>query len=68
MGLLNKIYGLVQAERCLFNIFCDDKFERSEADRRMLHKFNGKVKTVMFIHDIIDHALVTIEKFAAKLG
>ena len=26
MRLLNKIYGLVQAGRCLFNIFCDDKF------------------------------------------
>ena len=31
MGLLNKVYGLVQAGRCLFNIFCD-KFEQSEAD------------------------------------
>ena len=32
MGLLNKIYGLEQARRCLFNILCDDKFEQSEAD------------------------------------
>ena len=28
MGLLNKIYGLVQAGRCLLNIFCNDKFEK----------------------------------------
>ena len=35
MRLLNKIHGLVQAGRCLFNIFCDDKLEQSEADRRV---------------------------------
>ena len=27
MGLLNRIYGLVQAGRCLFNIILDNKFE-----------------------------------------
>ena len=31
MSLLNKIYGLVQGERCLLNIICDDKFEQSGA-------------------------------------
>ena len=35
MGLLNKIYRLVQAGRYLFNIFCDDKFEQSDAGRRV---------------------------------
>ena len=25
MGLLNKIYGPVQAGRCLVNMFCDDR-------------------------------------------
>ena len=30
MGLLNEIYGFVQARRFLFNITCDDKFEQSE--------------------------------------
>ena len=33
MVLLNKIYGLVQAGRCLFKFFFDDKFEQLEADR-----------------------------------
>ena len=28
MGLLNKIYGLIQAERCLFNIICDNRFKQ----------------------------------------
>ena len=40
MGLLNKIYGLVQAGRCLFNIIYDDKFKQSEADRRVFRKFD----------------------------
>ena len=35
MGLLNKIYGLLQAGKCLFNIFYDHKLEQSEADRRV---------------------------------
>ena len=35
MGLLNEIYGLVQEGKCLFNIFCDETFEQSEADRRV---------------------------------
>ena len=35
--MLNKIYGLVQAGRCLFKIFCDDKFEQLEADRFVFH-------------------------------
>ena len=40
MGLLNEIYGLVQAGRCLFNIICDDRFKQTEADRRVFHKFD----------------------------
>ena len=27
MGLLHNIYRVVQVGRCLFNLFCDDKFE-----------------------------------------
>ena len=51
MGLLNKIYGLVQPGRCLFNIFCEDKFEQSEADRRVFRKFDdGGVEMVVFMH------------------
>ena len=59
MGLLNKIYGLVHAVRCLFNIFCDDKFEQSEKDRRVFRKFDdGEVEIVVFMHvdDILAHA------------
>ena len=33
---------------CLFNIFCDDKFEQSEADRRVFCKFDdGEVEMVV---------------------
>ena len=59
MGLLNKMYGLVQAGRCLFNIFCAFKFEQSEADRRVFRKFDdGEVEMVVFVHvaDILAHA------------
>ena len=58
MGLLNKIYGLVQAGRCLLNIFCDDKSEQSDADRRVFRKFDdGKMEMVVFVHvdDILAH-------------
>ena len=41
MGLLNKIYRLVQAARYLFNIICDDKFEQSEANRHVFRKWRG---------------------------
>ena len=43
MGLLNKIHGLVQAGRYLFNVICDDKFEQSEAVRRVFRRFNDGV-------------------------
>ena len=69
MGLLNKIYGIRQAGRCLFNICCDDKFEQSEADRRVFCKFDdGEVEMVVFVHldDILAHAQVAMERFAAK--
>ena len=71
MGLLNKIYGLVQAGRCLFNVICDDEFEKSEADRRVFHKFNdGEVEMVVFVHmdNILAYAQATIERFAAEFG
>ena len=70
MKLLNKIYGLVQAGRCLFYIFCD-KFEQSEADRRVFHKFDdGEVEMVVLMHvdDILAYAQATMERFAAELG
>ena len=70
MGLLNKIHGLVQAGRYLFNIICD-KFEQSEAVRRVFRKFNhGEVEMVVFVHmdDIFTHAQTTMERFAAELG
>ena len=71
MGLLNKIYGLVQTGRGLFNIFCDDKFEKSEAGRRAFRKFHyGELEIVVFMHvdNIPAHAQVTMEKFTAELG
>ena len=71
MGLLNKIYGLVQARRCLLNIFCDDKLEQSEADRRVFRKFDGgEMEMVVFMHvnDILAHAQATMERFTAELG
>ena len=67
---MNKIYGLVQAGRCLFNITFD-KLEQSEADRRVFGKFDdGKVEMVVFVHmdDILVHAQATTESFAAELG
>ena len=70
MELLDKIYGFVQAERCLFYIFCDDKFEQSEADRRVPHKFDsGEVEIVVSMHvdNILAYAQATMERFAAKL-
>ena len=71
MGLLNMIYGLVQAGRCLFNIILDNKFEQSEADRRVFCKFdNGEVEMVVLVHmdDILPPAQATMERFAAELG
>ena len=71
MGLLNNIYGLVQAGRCLFNIFCDDKFEQSEADRRVFHTSDDReVEMVIFLRvdDILAHAQATMERFVIELG
>ena len=71
MGLLNKIYFLVQAGRCLFDIICDDKFEQSEAEGRVFRIFDdGEGETVAFVHmdDILTHAQTTMEKFFAELG
>ena len=71
MGLFNKIYGLVQAGRCLFNIFCDDKFDQSEMNRRVFRKFDdGEEGMVVFMHvdGILVHGQATMERFAAELG
>ena len=60
MGLMNKIYGLVQVGRCLFNTICD-KFEQSEADRRMFGKFDdGEINIVMLCTWAT--ALLTLER------
>ena len=70
MGLLNNIYGLVQAGRCLFNMFCD-KFEQSEPNRCVFRKYdNGEVEMAIFMHaaDILAHAQAMMERFAAELG
>ena len=64
MRSLNKIYGLVQAGRCLFNIFYDEKFEQSEADRRVFRKFyDCEVEMIVSMHvdDIFAHAKATME-------
>ena len=64
MELLNKIYELVRAGRCLFNLFCDDQFEQSDADRRVFRKFDDReVKMVVFIHVdyILPHTQATTE-------
>ena len=55
MGLLNKIYGLVHAGRCLFNRLRDDRtaigFEQSEADSRVSREFDdGEVEIVVVVH------------------
>ena len=70
MGLLSKIYGIVQSGRYLFNIICGT-FEQSEADRRVFRKFDdGEVGMVVFMHmdDILAHAQAIMERFAAELG
>ena len=69
--MLNKIYGLIQPERCLFSLICDDKFRESEADRRVFRKFDDReVEMVVFVQmdDILTHAQATVERFAAELG
>ena len=69
MGLLNKIYGLIQGRKYLFNIICDSKFRQSEADRRVFRKFDdGEVEMVLFVHmdDFLAHAQATMERFAAE--
>ena len=68
---MNETYGIVHAGRCLFDIFCDDKFEQSEADRRVFRKFDDReVEIVAFMHvnDILANAQATMKRFAAELG
>ena len=67
MGLLKSIYALVRS----FNIFYDNRFEKPEADPRVVRKFDdGKVEMVVVVHvdDILVLAQATMERFAAKLG
>ena len=75
--MLNKVYGLVQAERCWFNKLRDGRtvigLEQSEADPCVFRKFDdGEVEMMVVVHviDILAHAKnkATIEKFAAELG
>ena len=71
MGLLSKIYRLVQVRKNLFNIFFDDRFEQPEADPRVFRKFDdGEVEMVVvgYVDDTLAHAQATIERFAAELG
>ena len=71
MGSLNKIYGLVQAGRSLFNIFCDDKFEQLEADRRVFRKSDdGEVNMVILLRvdNILAHTQAMMERFVTELG
>ena len=50
MGLLNKIYRLVQEGKILLNIFCDDRLEKSEVDPRVFRKFDdGEVEMVVVV-------------------
>ena len=52
-------------------ICCDDKFEESEANRRVFRKFDDeKVKMVVFVHvdDSLAQAQATMERFAVELG
>ena len=55
----------------MFNIFCDGKFEKSEADRRVFRKFNdSEVEMMVFMHvdDTLSHPQATRESFVAELG
>ena len=54
----------------MFNIICDDKFDQSEADRHVFHKFDdAEMKMVVFVNmdDILAHAEATMERFTAEL-
>ena len=78
MRRLNKaIYGLVQAERCWNNRFCDDMtaigFEQAKANPRVFRKVvDGETEMVVVMHvdDILAHAKdqATMDRFAAELG
>ena len=78
VGWLNKAsYGLVQAERCWNNKFCDDMttigFEQSKADPCVFRKVvDGEAEMVVVVHvdDILAHAKdqATMDRFAAELG
>ena len=63
MRLLNKIYGLIQTERCWFNKFRYDRtvigFEQSDLDPCVFRKFDdGEVEMVVIVDadDILPHA------------
>ena len=70
MGSLIKIYRFLQAGRCLFNIFCDDKFEQTQADLRVCHKIDDdEVEKVLFmdLDDILADVQETMESFAKDI-
>ena len=74
---LNKaIYGLVQAERCWNNTFCDDMtaigFEQAKTDPCVFRKVvDGEAEIVVVVHvdDILTHAKdqSTMDRFTAEL-
>ena len=77
VGRLNKaIYGLVQAERCWNNKFCDMtaiRFEQAKADPCVFRKVvDSEAEMVVVVHvdDIYAHAedQATMDRFAAELG
>ena len=71
MKLLSKIYGLVQAGRYLFYMFCGDRSDQSQADPRVFRTFDdGEVKivVVMFMDNILAHAQGTMDRLATELG
>ena len=78
VGRLNKaIHGLVQAERCWNNTFCNDMtaigFEQAKADPCVFRKVvDSEAEMVVVVHvdDILAHAKdqATMDRFAAELG
>ena len=78
VGRLNKaIYGLVQAERCWNNDFCDDMmgigFGQAKADPCVFRKVvDGEAEMVVVVHvdNVLAHAKdkATMDRFAAELG
>ena len=71
MGVINKTYELVQAVTYLFNMFCNDMFDQSEADPRVFRTLDDrevKIVVVAGMDDILAHAQAIMERFANELG